>query len=224
MVFTYFSPQWFRGTDIILEFSFFIFSLIIALFSYRIYKETSSRSVKYFGIGFLFISISNFIQTILNFIILYKLNNDSVYMMVDMMDYTQITQFEVLGLFSHMIFMTIGLSFLVYTTLKERGLKSLILILFLSLSGIIMSSNSLYLFYMFSTIFLGFILWHFVVNYINNKKIETFLVAIAFLFLFFGSFHFIISVNHQLFYAIGHILEFFSYVFILINLSIIRKK
>ena len=68
-----------------------------------------------------------------------------------------------------------------------------------------------------------FITWHFIKNYMNKKHPNTLLIALAFLFLLFGSFHFLISVDHQLFYAIGHILELFAYLLILLNLYLVRK-
>jgi hypothetical protein len=49
------------------------------------------------------------------------------------------------------------------------------------------------------------------------------LVAAAFLFLLFGRAHFIMSVDHELFYALGHILELVAYIFILWNFYLVRK-
>lgn len=224
MVISYFSPSWFRGVDIMLEFSFFLISLLITLFAYKIYKETSNRSVKYFWIGFLFISIGNFILTIFNFLIILNPSNLIFDIVVTTINDSQVTFLELLGLYSHIISMIIGLSFLVYTTLKDKNTKTLILIIILSLTGTLLNDNNLYMFYLFSTILLGFILWHYIMNFIRNKKIETLLVTIAFVFLFFGNFHFLIAVNHEVFYVIGHTLEFFAYLLILGNLLLIRRK
>lgn len=220
MVLAHYSPSWFFGYDVALELLFAVTTLVVSIFAYRIYKETCHRTVKFFSISFLLLSVSYFIQSIFNFLIISRLNED----ICNMIKIQSIAGFDRMGILTHILFMTVGLSILLYTTLKDKRLRMLWLLLLVSFSAIIFSRNTLYMFYLISSIYLGFISWHFILNYLKNRQTKTLLVAVAFLFLLFGSFHFIISVNHQLFYAVGHILELFAYVLILVNLYLVRKR
>jgi len=158
-------------------------------------------------------------QSVLNFLIITSLNLNINRMVL----IRGIIASEELGLLIHVFFMTLGLSILAYTTFKSPSVSNLGLIMSLSVLGVFASINKLYMFYLITTILLIFITWHFIKNYLRNKRTNTLLIAIAFTFLLFGSFHFLISVDHQLFYVIGHILELFAYLLILINLYLVKK-
>ena len=132
--------------------------------------------------------------------------------------------FNAFGIYAHMIFMMIGLATLVYMTFKTKKYRILWLLISTSLLVLMLSKKTLYTFFLLSTIYLIFISWHFIENYLKNKQTKTLLVAIAFLFLLFGRIHFMFSINHDVFYAIGHVLELFAYLFILWNLCLVRKK
>ena len=85
-------------------------------------------------------------------------------------------------------------------------------------------SNTLLAYYILSSIYLALISWHYIQNFLSNRQTKTLLVALAFIFLFFGSFHFFMSVNHELFYVIGYFLELLAYLLILANLYLVLKK
>ncbi len=220
MVLAHMSPEWFYGFDAALELLFAITCTMVVLFSYQIYTKTGVRTIKYFGLSFLMITISYLIQSFFNYKIIteFAQNNHPA------ITIHSIGLFQTAGILAHMLFMTTGLSILLYTTLKDKRQITLWLILTISLSTVIFSTNNLMMFYIIATIFLTFISWNYIMNYLHNRKPRTLLVALAFLFLLFGNFHFLISVNHQLFYPIGHILELFAYIFILLNLYLVRKR
>lgn len=209
MVYAHFSPVWFVGYDVVLEAAFAVISLVISVFAFKIHKLSGQRQVRLLGLSFLFISLSYFIQSIFNYFIISRSN--------------QIILFDFLGVYAHMIFMTAGLVTLVYMTFKIEKLR---LILFLALTSfftIFLSRTVLYSFYVMSTFYLAFISWHFIKNYLDNKQAKTLLTASAFILLFFGSAHFILAVDHQLFYVLGHLLELFAYLLILLNLYLVIK-
>lgn len=220
MVLSYHSPSWFYGYDVFLELSFAIVSLVVALFAFKIYKDTNSRFVKFFGIAFASISISYIIQSVLNFMIVTRLNEN----VCRFMKIQSVAMFENIGMLFHIFFFTIGVSILLYNTCKVKSLKLLWIFLIVSLGSIFLTANTLYMFYFMSTVYLSFLSYHFIKNYLKKKQGKILLVALAFVFLLFGHFHFLVAVNHQLFYVIGHILEFLAYIFIAINLYLVRKR
>ena len=219
MSLSYFAPSWFFGYDIALELIFTIITFVVAMFALKIYKATDQKQVKLFGISFLLMSISYFIESIFNFMILSKANEE----ICRVIKIQSIIFFDTMGIYAHMILMTLGLVTLVYMTFKTKKKRIFWLLLLTSLSGIILSRNKLYIFFVLSTIYLAFISWHFITNYLKNKQKKTLLIALAFLLLLFGDIHFMFSVNHQPFYVIGHVLELFAYLLILWNFYLVRK-
>ena len=220
MVLMLFAPTWFYGYDVVLEVLFSIVAFAVAVLAFKVYKKSAQRNAGLFGISFFLIGISYLIQSLLNFLILSRANES----ICRGLRIQSITAFNNIGVMVHILFMTIGLSMLLYITFRQKETKLLWLLIITSLSAIYFSYNMLYMFYLFSTIFLAFISWHFIQNYRNNSKSRTMVIALAFLFLLFGSFHFLVSVNHQLFYVIGHILELMAYLLILINYYLVLKK
>ena len=217
---SYMAPQWFYGYDVGFELLFAVITIIVAIFAYRIYKATNQNYAKYLSIAFFLIGLSNIFQSIINFLILTKLNEN----ICGFVKIQSVAYFNTIGAYIHMILFLIGLVYLVFMTFKSENKTILTLLVLVSLLSMFLSSNILYTFYLLSSIYLIIISLYFIRNYLKNKKTQTLLIAVAFLFLLFGSIHFLFSVNHQLFYAIGHLLEFIAYVLIFTNLIMVRKK
>ena len=214
------SPDWFFGWDVVLELSFAIITMIVAFFALQVFRSTSQRQVKLLGISFLFFSASYFIQSVFNFLVFSEANE----MVCSALNINSIAMFNLLGIYTHILFMTLGLVILVYMTFKTDKKRILWLLISTSILAILLSQNTLYLYFLFASIYLLFISWHFILNYFENKQKKTLLTATAFLFLLFGNIHFIFSVNHQLFYVIGHFLELVAYILILANLFLVLRR
>ena len=220
MSLTYLAPSWFFGYDVALELLFAVIALMVSIFAFKMYKATNQKQIKLFGISFAFISISYFIQSIFNYLIITKANEN----VCRAFKIQSIAWFDAVGLYAHILFMTVGLAILAYMTFKTEKTRILWLMMATSLLGIFLSINTLYMFFLFSTIYLVLLSWHFITNYLQNKQKKTLLIAVAFLFMLFGSVHFLVAVNHQLFYAIGHVLELVAYLLIFLNFYLVRKK
>ena len=214
------SPDWFFGYDVILEILFAIITFVVAMLGFKVYKATSQKQSFYLAWAFLLISISNILQSTLNLLILTKLNEP----ICAAIKIQSVTAFNILGTYIHMFFMIIGLAVLTFMTLKSKDIRGLIVITGLSLIAVFLSANSIYIFYAVSSLLLIIISWYFAKNFLKNKKTKTLLIAIAFLFLLFGSIHFLFAVNHQLFYVIGHILELIAYSLVLSNFFMVLKR
>lgn len=214
------SPQWFYSYDVILEILFAVITAFVSFFAISIYRKSSQKYVLYFGLGFAFISLSYLLQSVINFMILLRLGEREALIL-------KIIAVQTLNnycLLAHVLFFTLGLIFLLFITFKETRTRLLWLLIISSLSVIFMSANTLYMFYLLASIYLFFITWHHVWNYIRHRKKQQLLVALAFMFLFFGQFHFLISVNHDLFYVAGHVLELIAYIFVVWNFFLVRKR
>ncbi len=201
-------PTWFSGYDIFLELIFSIITFFLFLFSLKIYDSTNDVKIKYFGIGFLLISLSYIIKATNNYFTNYGVLNNNIF---------------TIGTYLYIVFMLSGLAFLTYITFKTEKIRVLFFIILISLIGVFLSIDKVYTFYLYSTIYLIILSIHFIKNYFKNKNKKALTITIAFLFLLFGNVHFLLSVNHELFYAIGHILELTAYILIMFNLFLVRK-
>jgi len=214
------SPSWFAGYDVLLEAGFAIAALIIALVAFQIYRLTDQKQVRLFGISFLLISISYVLQSILNLLVVTRADQVACGIVAQQ----SVNLFGAYGLYARMILMIAGLVLLAYMTLKIEKIRVFWLLFTLTTLGMIFSISPLHAFFATSTFLLAIVLWHFVNNYRHTKQAMTLLTAIAFAFLLFGNLHFLLSVNHELYYAIGHILEFAAYLLILINLHMVLRN
>ncbi len=216
----YLVPNWFLGYDILLELAFAIVSLIVGIYAFKIYKLSEQQESKLFSIAFFSISVSYFIQSFLNFAIISELNeNISILLRIN-----NINTMNNLGIFAHMIFFMAGLITLVYMTLRIRSVKAYSLLFIIIMLSLIFSLNKLYIFYLLSSVLLLYILIHYFKNYFESRKPRMLLVLVAFAFLLFGTIHFIFSLNHGLYYVIGHFLELIAYLLILTNLILVIRK
>ncbi|MFC1769257.1 hypothetical protein ACFLZX_05850 [Nanoarchaeota archaeon] len=214
-------PSWFFGFGIGLELLFAIITLGLAIFAYRIYKVTDQSQVKLFGISFFLISISYFLQSIFNFLIVSKANEN----ICTALKINSIALFNYYGFYAHIIFMISGLVVLLYMTFKIKRERIFWLLLVTSLLVVYMGRDPFNVFYLLASIYLIFISWHFIENYLKNRrKKKTLLIAVAFIFLLVGRIHFNFVTNHELFYVVGHVLELFAYLFILLNFYLVKKK
>jgi len=195
------SPAWFSGFDALFELFFAVISLTISYFAYKIYQLSDQRPVKLLSFSFLFISLAYVARSMSNFL----------------------PFLDVISIYTHIILFLTGLSILLYMTLKPNRTTFWVL-LAATLLSLVFINNTLLAYYILSSVYLALISWHYIQNFLSNRQTKTLLVALAFIFLFFGSFHFFMSVNHELFYVIGYFLELLAYLLILANLYLVLKK
>lgn len=220
MSFAYFSPKWFFGYDVVLEIVFALVTLLLALFAFRIYEVSKERQIKHFTIAFALISISYFVKSIFNFLIIYDISaalSNTIFAV-------PLNIVESFGNYAHAFFMTTGLLVLVYMTLRIKSWRTFALMAILSFFYLFTGQTSFH-FFLLSTVYFGFILWYYVRNYLKKKSKVTLVVSIAFLFLLLGNVEFVLVTRLQpIFHVIGHFFELFGYLFILWSFYLLRRK
>lgn len=219
MAYVFVSPSWFFTYSIILEIIFAVITLIVSYYAFKVYKLADKKSVRLFSTAFVFICLSYVIQAMLNMIILWKLA-DQVVSVINLRDAALLNLF---GLYAHALFFIIGLIILAYIQFKIDDTKIAFLMTALVVTSILFTWNKLMLFYMLSTIILIFITFNYFLNYIKHKTPNTLLVLVAMIFLLFSALHYFFAVEHEIYYVVGHVLEFLAYSMILINLLLMLK-
>lgn len=203
-------PLWLVKYDLFFELIFFISTLILGLFSFKIYKKTKQESILLFSIAFLSIALCYLLKTSLNFINLFGL------------DYKHIFDFG--EIYVPHIFFMIGLSIFVYVTLNISKIRVLLMIFFVSFITLWISNDKAFAFFILSTIYFIFISWHFLENYLDKKDVNSLIITFAFFCLLVGNIDFVLSSKYEIFYLVGYILELIAYSLIIINLYMVQKS
>ncbi len=212
-------PHWFAGYNALFEVLFFAVAFLVGIFALKIYKLSGQRQSKLFGISFLMISASYFIQSALNFASSYSMAGGC-----SMQTMSSMHALNIAGIYAHMLLFTVGLVTIACMALKIKELKAYFLFAAIAIGTLLFSSNKLYLFYVISSILLIYISFFYLRNYLKNRKANALIVFTGFLFLLFAKIHFIFSIDHGTFYVAAHLLEFVAYVLILINLIRITRR
>lgn len=216
----FFAPAWFFGYDIALKVLFAVISLAVAHYAYKISRLTGKNQPRLFALSFGLFSFAYFSQAVFNTLMAKTLYAGSIDCMVSVVQSASF--YDVIGMVLHMVLMTAGLALLTYMTFKVKKPRVFWLLLLLSGLAIFTSSQPLYMFYLLSTIYLLFLAWHFLDNYLLHKHKHTLIIAIAFAFLLFRSIHFVFSIEYELFYVIGRLAELGGYLLILWNFMSIK--
>jgi hypothetical protein len=213
------TPAWFFVYGIILEIFFAVITFLVSIYAFKIYKLTEEKQNRLFGTAFLFIAVSYVILFIMNIIILARLD-DEISALIKLQ---AVYLFTLLGTYAHALLFLIGLVILAYVTLRIKNARVLAMLLTITIISVAFSNNKVFMFYVMASVLLLFTVIHYFINYINNKKMSTLLVLVAMIFLLFGTLHFMFAVQHEIYYVLGHLLEFIAYSLILINLIVILK-
>lgn len=214
------SPTWFFGYDVVLELVFAVVSFLVALYAFKIYRMSQQRKTRLFGLSFIFISISFLLEALMNYLILAELGHSTA----GLESFAEIHSYNLVGVYSHILFMIIGLVMLAYMTFNTEDKKVLMVMLAASILVIFTGKQLFYNFYLLSSIYLLAIAWYYITNYQSKRQPNTLCVALAFLLLFLGAVQLVFSITNSLFYALGHLVELAAYLLILLNFYLVRKK
>lgn len=216
----YLVPRWFFGYDIALEILFGVITLLIALYSFRIYRLSCQSECRTLGAGFLSISLGYFTWSALNVYISSQLTMPGLEIPL-----RQLSSLATLGAWAHIGFLVVGAATLAYMTLPARSERSYVVFVTLSLLVVVFALKKALAFYFVSSFLMFIVLSHYFALYTKNRHKGTLLMFFAFFFVFLGNVDFIFATLHPLHYFVGHIFHLIGYLFALSSLfSILRSR
>ncbi len=213
----YIIPQWFFGYTIFLGILFSIITLIVGIYALKIYKLSFQRQSKIFGIGFILISISYLIRTVLTIVLFSKIKTNVISL-------STFNLWSIIGLYSHSILFIIGLLTIIYMTTGVKSLRLYSLFIILLIISLIFHPFRLEFFELLSSVLFLYIIYHYLKVYIKNRQIKNLTILIAFILLLLTHIDLIFSVTHGNYYVVADIISLVSYLIILINLILISRK
>lgn len=217
-------PMWFHTTDLFIQLLFALVTLLIAFYSFRVYKITKTRYPFLFGFGFLAVSLAYLTQLFLDLLIRLQISSNDIISRVIGLEAAQTTfQLSALATISYIVLMVSGLGLLSYVTLKERGTKPLLLILSLSFVALLLAANYTVAFYLITSIFLLFMSAQYYQRHEKSRSIQSLYIFFGFALLFLGNILLALASIMISMYIIGHLLSLVGYIFLLASLLRVVK-
>ena len=215
-----FAPVWFYGMDVVMEIIYGVIVLLLAHLVYQAYHLIKNDRLRFMFFGFVFLGIAYLFQAALNSIAIIKVFGP--FSILEKLN--AILVFHTYGLYVHMILFMMGLSMLFYATLRTERIRILWFLIITSLLLLVMSPERMLAFFFLSTIYLGFLFWHFLENWYRKRDKKTLLVACGFLFLVIGHIEFVFALTHPIAYVLAHIFGLVAYLLLLWNFYLVKNE
>lgn len=218
------TPDWFLGTDVLIEiFSFVILSLFF-YFSIKAYKLTKNKNSLLLGGAFLLIALAE-LATIFTKLVLYYDTSFAQNIGQAVVTYNVVQSVDVfyyIGFFFHKLLTLIGFYIIYRIPLKRRLSGDLILILAFLVIAALFSQGFYYLFHITALILLALIIKNYCDVCKKNKSRNTKMLIASFSMLALSQILFIIS-KIGILYAAAQIIQLVSYLTLLILIIRIVK-
>jgi len=219
-----FTPDWFLGTDVLIEvFSFIILSLFF-YYSIKAYKLSRNKNSLFLGGAFLLIALAE-LATIFTKLILYYDTSFSQTIGKAIVTYSVVQSVDIfyyVGFFFHKLLTLVGLYVIYRLPLKRRLSGDIILVLAFLVIAALFSQGFYYLFHVSALLLLILIINNYCGIYKENRSDNTKMLIISFSMLALSQVLFIISEIGVL-YAAAQVIQLVSYLTLLILIIRIVK-
>lgn len=219
MVQLYLVPKWFVNISILIELIITLVSFGISYFSFRVYRLTKEREIKFFSLGFLAVALGYLTWLVLNLIMLTDIGGD-----ISSLRISRINFIGAVLLIAYFALFLIGWSTLNYATFKVKSFRNYTLIVGLSLLAVYSAINKASAFYLVSILLSLIMASHYYFEYFDNRNPRRLLVFSSFLLIFISRVELYLSSNSYMHYIAGHSVELVGYMILLINLIMVVKN
>ncbi len=232
----FYTPTWFNEWDILFEFIILIIALLIAGYSWRIYRLNNENRFAYFSLAFLLVALGPVFK-ILTSAILYFTPVREVAATVLLPVAGQNLEFSPvlyrMGFFLQMVPVLGAWLLIFFISQKPRDrlhkfheLTQIALFIYLILLISVVSNFKYEVFYLTSAVLLSLITLNYYKRYLNQDKNNrnTFLVMLAFLLIFISNAFFIFVFATQVLYVVGEVFLLAGFLLLLYTYSRIIKS
>src|SRR3989339_1385724 len=187
----FYTPTWFNGWDLIFEAISLLIVLLIAGYSWKIYRLSADNKFKYFSLAFILLAIGFTFKLITTGVLYYSALQkiaDSVLQPIIQNKVTYADLFYRSGFFLQMVSMLGGWLLIFFVSQKSRArlrkfheVTQIALFLYLVLLISVVSNFKYFVFYLTSGVLLGLIVLNYYKNYLNtNRNANAYKVMLSF--------------------------------------------
>ncbi len=220
------TPQWFNGFDLVFESLGLIIALLIATYSWRIYKISKENKFAYFSLAFIMVAFSLLSKSVAHAILYFGPVRENVagVLAPALGNNLQFADLFYRGTFFLQMASMLGawlLIFFVSQKSRERlkryhEVSQIALFVYLILLVSIIANFKYFVFYLTSAVILGMAVLNYYKNYLNNRRNKNaFRVMVAFMFILFSNITLVFVFMFSGFYVVGEVLLLLGFLLLL---------
>ncbi|MEM4244783.1 MAG: hypothetical protein QXR60_01075, partial [Candidatus Nanoarchaeia archaeon] len=221
-----FSPSWFVGIDNIFELVTVFVTLLIAIYSHKLYKFTKENSYRLFSYSFFLISISYLVKILMDISIYYpkmKIIRAGAFTFITQ-TFQRFEAYYAVGFFVERFLLLLGLLGIFFVLHKVKDKKVGFLLIYLAFVSALFGNYLFHIFHITTSLLLLYICYYYYKNYSKNRSKNSFLVASSFFLIFVSQIIFITLLIHPIMYVIGESVQLLGYLILLFTFISILKK
>ncbi len=229
------TPEWFARLDIAFSVIGIVVALLVAGYSFRMYRINKENKYAYFSFAFILVSFSFFSQIMTNSILNFTPVRDVAADVLRPLAGERLSLSSIfyrLGFFAQMVSMLAAWLLIFFISQKPRQrlrkyyeVSQIALFIYLVLLVSVVSNFKYFVFYLTSAVLLGLITLNYYKNYLNtNKNARAFNVMLSFLFILAGNVALVFVFLSQMLYVIGEGLILIGFLQLLYTYYSVTRK
>ena len=221
----FFTPEWFNGFDLLFDSIGLVVAMLIAAYSWRVYKFNQENRFAYFSLAFLLVSVSLAFKIFTSGVLYYFPVRETVAQVIGSaagprLKYSAL--FYRAGFFFQMASMLGAWLVIFFVSQKSRArltkfyeLSQIGLFVYLLLLISVISNFKYEVFYLTCSVLLSLIVLNYYKNYLTTEKKSVFKVMTAFLFILAGNIFSVFVFLQNGSYVIGEVLILIGFLILL---------
>ncbi len=229
------TPVWFNGWDIIFDTVSLIVAILIAAYSWRVYRLRKENKFAYFSLAFVLVALGLLAKSFTSSVLYFLPVRDTV---LEVLKPAVGPRLSYSGLyyraafFLQMVLMLGAWLLIFFISQKSRDrlhkfheVAQIALFVYLILLISIVSNFRYFVFYLTSAVLLGLIVLNYYKNYLNTgQNRNAYLVMLSFLFILIGNIFFVFVFLLPGIYVLGEALVLFGFLLLLYTYNKVTRK
>jgi hypothetical protein len=221
-----FSPLWFQGIDNFFDIFSVVTTLLIAFYSFQVYRFTKKNNYRWFSFS-LFLISSGFISKILTNLIIYYPNlmysSIGSFVLMNKIIHASNILF-IMGHLAHRFFILSGFFGIYWIVSKSKERNKIPFFIFLLFLTTILSAYAYPAYSMTLVILLAHIVYYYTLNYKKNKNSKTLMILSSFALLLLSQILFIFLFLDITIYVASEIAQLAGYLILLYSYYVLVKS
>ena len=230
----FFTPEWFNGVDVVFDVVGLVITLLIAGYSYRIYKLHGENKFGYFSLAFILVALGLFFKSFTSSVLYFSPVRDGVLELLRPVAGAKLSLTHLYyraSFFLQMASMLGAWLLIFFISQKSRArlrkyheVTQIALFMYLVLLVTFVSNFRYTVFYLTSAVLLGLIVLNYYKNYLNTQNKNTLSVMYAFMLILLGQLFFIFVFLSESLYVVGEVLMLLGFLQLLLTYVRVRRK
>ncbi len=231
----FFTPEWFNGFDLVFETIGLVIALLIAFYSYKVFRFSKENKFAYFSLAFVLVALGLGFKMFTSSVLYFFPIRESVAIVLKPMlggGLSFADLFYRAAFFLQMSTMLGAWLLIFFISQKSRErlkkyheVSQIALFMYLILLTSIVANFKYFIFYLTSAVILGMTVLNYYKNYLNSKKNKNaFRVMLSFLFILLSNIIFVFVFLYDKLYVVGEIVMLIGFLLLLATYRRIIKK